>query len=207
MQTFEKFMSGEAIDAPSRLTPALAALFDAGGAAMALIDLKAGRFDLVNPRCRELLGLDAGRSGGPRPADLASDAGLAGVLDALRGAGRWEGEWTFRRGEGARLWLQTAVCVWRRDESGEPTHAVAVMLDVSEHKRSLERLHATEDLLLQCQTAGGVAIFSRDLRPDGPSPDLSAGEPGIIFSDALGFVFHEDAPRLRQSISETLARR
>jgi diguanylate cyclase (GGDEF)-like protein/PAS domain S-box-containing protein len=214
MQAFEKFMPCAANDAPWADSDALAALFDAGGAAMALIDLKGGRFEQVNPRCRELLGLDAERARWLRLADLAPEAERAGLLGALRSDGRWEGEWAYRRAEGALVWLQAAVCVARRDEGGEPTHAVAVMLDVSEQRRSLERLRAKEELSLQSQLAGGLAIFSRDLRTNGVTSSTAAlamlglpdGQSGINVSDALGLVLPEDAPRLRQSIAETLAR-
>ena len=208
-------MSGVADAAFWAKGDALSALFDVSGAAMALIDLKGGRFRRVNPRGRELLGIDAERARRLRLADFATDAQRAALLDALRGEGRSQDEWAWRRPEGPRIWLQAAICVERRDKDGEPTHAVAVLLDVSEHREHLERLRANEDLSMQCQMASGLALFSRDLRTNDvkSSPSalallgLSAGEERIDFSDALALVLPEDAPQLRQSIDQTLARR
>ena len=197
---------------------ALAALFEAGTAAIVLLDLRSGRFERVNARFCKLLNYDAATLMTKRLRDVLHPDDVHAVASAFRDAlgatGCWEGEIRHLRSDGAPLWLHAGVTVWGRDANGAPTHAVAVLQDVTERRATVERLRVSEEMLRLGQRVGRIATLSRDMRIDrltfGPMsreifglPDSDAAVP---FDEFMKIVHPEDVAGLKQSSLTALAR-
>ena len=200
------------------IVPALTALFEAGTAAIVLLDLRNDGFERVNARFCELLNYDAAILMKMRLRDVLHPEDIAAVgrdfRRALLARGRWEGEIRHVRSDGALIWLNAGVTVWRRDADGAPTHAISVLQDVTERRAVAERLRVSEEMLRLGQQVGRIVTLSRDMKADlmkfGPMSREMFGLPdsdaAIPFAEFLKLVHPEDAPGLRRRSLDVLAR-
>ena len=204
--------------ANTELAPALAALFEVGAAAIALLDLRDETFERVNARYGALLNYDAAILIRKRMRDVLHPEDIlaheASFRKALTAAGRWEGEIRHLRSDGALVWLNTDVTVWRRGALGAPTHAVAVLHDVTQQRGAVEQLRVSGELLRRGQQVGRIATLSCDMKADlmtfGPMARAMFGLPpdgaAIPFADFLKFVHPDDVAVLKRVSIKALAR-
>jgi len=196
---------------------ALTVLFEAGTAAIVLIDLRNDRFERVNARFCELLNYDEATLMRMRLRDVLHPEDVTAIRadfnTALSAKGRWEGELRNVRSDGALVWLNAGVTVWRRSANDAPTHVVAVLHDVSETRAMVEKLRVSEEMLRLGQEVGRIATLRRDIKNDllrfgrtarvmfGLSDDDSA----IPFAQFLKLVHPDDVAGLRRASVDALA--
>jgi diguanylate cyclase (GGDEF)-like protein/PAS domain S-box-containing protein len=200
------------------IAPALAALFESGATAIALFDMRSGRIERVNARFCELLNYDAAMLLRLKLRDVLHPEDSAAIQAEFRAAlgaiGRWEGELRHVRSDAALVWLNAGVTVWRRDEAGRPTHAVAVLQDVTQRRAAVEQLRVSEEMLRLGQEVGRIATLSRDIKNDllrfGRTArvmfGLSDDDAAIPFGHFLRLVHPDDAAALKRASVDTLAR-
>ena len=124
----------------------LAAIIEQTTVGVAQTDLK-GRFELVNPRFCEIVGRSADELRGLRMQDLvhADDraASEARFQALVAGGPPFNIEKSYVRPDGSTVWVSNYVSLVSDDDDG-PTHAVAIVLDIT--RRKLEAQH--RELLL-----------------------------------------------------------
>jgi diguanylate cyclase (GGDEF)-like protein/PAS domain S-box-containing protein len=211
---------GDGVERPSDdIAQALAALFEVGTSPIVLLDLSTGRIERVNARFCELLNYDLATLPSLRLNDVLHLGDRAATkfnfLQSIRTTGSWEGELRHIRADGAAVWLSAGVTVWRRDACGEPTHAIAVLQNVTERRAVLELMRVSEEMLRTGQQVGRIATLSRERDDDrlrfGPMSSAMFGLPdnddAIPMGDFMKLVHPEDAAELNRRSVEAVARR
>ncbi len=157
-----------ATEALAEKDTALDALFDAGMAGMSVVDLQTGRFVRVSRRFCEILRRDAADLLAKGPSDIIHPDAREGVrtqwMSAMHGSGSWEAEVRHVAPDGGVIFAFVSVSVWQRDESGAPIRCIAVVQDISDNVRAMERLRVSEEMLLLGHRIGRIGSFSRDVR-------------------------------------------
>ncbi|WP_022662042.1 PAS domain S-box protein [Paucidesulfovibrio longus] len=115
--------------------------------ASVLIMTADGVVEYVNPRFTEVCGYKPAEIIGNSAEMLQSDTLDANFYESLRrspeGATHWSGEISSRTKDGRTIWQQLSISPIK-DEEGHVRHFVGVMEDVTERRRSLEALQASE---------------------------------------------------------------
>jgi diguanylate cyclase (GGDEF)-like protein/PAS domain S-box-containing protein len=101
------------------------------------------------------------------------------------------------------------------DEQGQPLRSIGVAIDVTQHKRAVEKLRISEEMLRLGQQAAGIATFTRDLVSqtlaiNADSRELLGFPPGdapLTLEDWLQAVLPEDREHVAKTIAAAIARR
>ncbi|MGE4290835.1 MAG: PAS domain S-box protein [Desulfovibrio sp.] len=115
--------------------------------ASVLITNHAGIVEYVNPKFTEVCGYSPEEILGHTTHRLHSDASdptiYDKISDALTARGQWSGEISCRTKDGRIIWQQLSISSIK-DEEGTIHHLVGIMEDVTERRRALEALQASE---------------------------------------------------------------
>jgi PAS domain S-box-containing protein len=124
--------------------------------AVALAELD-GKLTYANDALLEMWGYGRDEALGKDVAALWHNEGQAQeARQALFSRGRWTGELTAKRKDGAPFEVQVSAHVVH-DERGEPICTMASSIDITEHKRAEERMRRQERLAAVGQLAAGIA--------------------------------------------------
>jgi diguanylate cyclase (GGDEF)-like protein/PAS domain S-box-containing protein len=196
------------------------AIFRIGGAGFAELDAASGRHLRVNRRYCEMLGRDEATLLALPPWEVVHPDDAA----AFRAACRPEAsptlpssgaELRFLRPDGEERWVEVRIAVSARDDQGAPSRLVAMALDVTESRRTAERLQAREALLRLCLRTGHIGTYSRDIAAGRIDADAEAramhglppGEEPLPQEVWLDTLLPEDREVLRRQIAGALAAR
>ena len=134
-------------------------------AAVVITDTQ-GNMEYVNRKFTELTGYSAAEALGENPRLLKSGEMSEEVYrtmwHTIRQGGTWTGEFHNRKKSGELYW--EAACISPMlDETGKPTHYVAVKEDMTEHRRASEQLRESEERFRQLAENINEVFWMTDL--------------------------------------------
>jgi len=115
-------------------------------ATIVITDL-AGNIEYTNPKFSETTGYTADEARGKNPRVLKSGELPAGeykkLWEIITAGGTWHGEFHNKRKDGTLFWEDASISAIR-DASGQPTHFLAVKLDITARKQAEQELRAAK---------------------------------------------------------------
>lgn len=147
-------------------------------ASVIITDLS-GNIEYVNPKFTEVTGYSTEEALGRNPRFLKSGETTAEeyrrLWETIR-TGEWRGEFHNKKKDGDLYWEAASICPIR-DETGEPTHYIAVKEDITKRKRMEDALLRSQERLRVAAESAGICVYDLDLRTgtteiDGADPFL-----------------------------------
>lgn len=177
-----------------------------------------GLIEYVNPKFIEMTGFTADEIVGKNAADLGeqSPEEEERMWQVLESGGEWRGEFRNKKKNGELYWERASISSMKNDD-GLITHYVKVAEDITDLKRTQQKLRDSQNELYEHQRRLGILKFANDmalrLMHELRNPLVSIGgfskkiATGHYADDRLaeytGIIFDE-AKRLDKALSELL---
>ena len=175
-----------------------------------------GEIVFANPRFEEMFGYGPGELNGKpvsilnAPSEKSPEDTAAEIIQSLGQTGKWSGEVCNIRKNGEHFWCAAAVSTF--DHATHGTVWVAVHQDVTERKRAVDDLRASEQHLRNI--LNGIFAFVGVYALDGvliDANDAPLRAAGLERSDVIGKPFWETywwcySPKVQQDLQDALGR-